>query len=340
MTERADPIEPLGRPLAGRALEGGLRAGAALGGLLLAPFYALYRKKLETERPSWRIPGHIGIIMDGNRRYARNLGWSALSGHAKGADKLEEVLNWCEEAGVPVVTVWIFSLDNFNRDPAEVSGLMALIEKKFLELVTHPRIHRNQIRVRSIGKLDALPETVRQAIGEAEAATRHYTRRVLNIGVAYGGREEIVEALRSHLRARAQAGATLLETAEALGPESISPYLYTAHVPDPDLIIRTSGEIRLSGFLLWQSVYSEFYFCDSTWPDFRKIDFLRALRDYSRRQRRDGRSGRAVSRSVADGDGAGGESPCAAGAPIGMKHSDVLLRHAATLKSLPLDGGG
>jgi short-chain Z-isoprenyl diphosphate synthase len=167
--------------------------------------------------------------------------------------------------------------------------LMELFQKKFLELVTHPRIHRNQIRVRSLGKIETLPEPVRQAIRDAEAATCHYSRRMLNLGVAYGGREEITDAMARYLRDQAAQGRTVEEIAERLDPSCIAPYLYTRELPDPDLIIRTSGEVRLSGFLLWQSVYSEFYFCDTFWPAFRKIDFLRALRDYHQRQRRFGR---------------------------------------------------
>lgn len=259
-------------------------------GILLTPFYALYQKRLEAQVHTWDIPRHIGIIMDGNRRFARTLHLGDIAeGHARGADKLEEVLNWCEDLGVEVITVWIFSLDNFKRDPQEVSGLMALFEKKFLELVSHPRIHENQIRVRSLGQTEELPQSVRNAIREAEQATAHYSRRTLNIGVAYGGREEIVQAFSHYLRDQAKAGVSIEEIADRLEPGDITPYLYTSELPDPELIIRTSGEVRLSGFLLWQSVYAEFYFCDTFWPAFRKIDFLRALRDYHRRQRRFGR---------------------------------------------------
>lgn len=258
--------------------------------LVLWPFYALYCARLEALLPKWRVPQHIGIIMDGNRRFARgrNL-FDVVVGHERGADKLEEVLDWCEEAGVRVITVWIFSLDNFNRDPHEVDGLMRLFERKFDELASHPRIHRNEIRVRSLGQTQLLPTAVQQAIREAETATAGYTRRVLNVGVAYGGREEITEAFRRYLTEQAKAGRGVLEIARDLNPGSIAPYLDTSSVPDPDLIIRTSGEIRLSGFLLWQSAYSEFYFCDTNWPAFRKIDFLRALREYHHRQRRFGR---------------------------------------------------
>ena len=260
------------------------------GEVVLSPFYSVYQMHLEGECSNWDIPQHIGIIMDGNRRFARANGFlSLLDGHARGADKLDEVLNWCEEAGVGVVTVWIFSMDNFNREPSEVDGLMKLFEKKFLELVEHPRIHRNQVRVRTLGRIDVLPESVQKAIRDAERATAKYSRRILNIVVAYGGRQEIVDAFRSHLRDEGRRGRSLDEVCDSLQPESIEPYLYTSHVPDPDLIIRTSGEIRLSGFLLWQSVYSEFYFCDTHWPAFRKIDFLRALRAYNQRLRRYGR---------------------------------------------------
>jgi short-chain Z-isoprenyl diphosphate synthase len=258
--------------------------------LLLWPFYSVYEASLSAQVKFWQVPQHVGIIMDGNRRFARSfkLG-NIINGHERGAAKLEEVLNWCEETGVRVVTVWIFSMDNFNRDPEEVDGLMNLFEKKFLEMVSHPRIHRDEVRVRFIGNIDALPESVRKAIRTAEEATAHHNRRVLNVGVAYGGREEIVEAFRNHFIAEAGKGKSIGEICDALQPGSVEPYLYTSHVPDPDLIIRTSGEVRLSGFLLWQSAYSEYYFCDSNWPAFRRIDFLRALREYSLRQRRFGR---------------------------------------------------
>jgi len=290
MTPHSESLPQPARDQAGSLSDWLWLGTRALRDALLAPFYALYRLHLESELQDWRIPHHIGIIMDGNRRFARSRGLAQLlDGHARGAEKLDEVLNWCEEAGVRVVTVWIFSMDNFHRDPAEVTGLMELFERKFLELVTHPRVHRNEVRVRTMGKIDMLPEAVQRAIREAEQATAGYTRRVLNVGVAYGGREEIVDAFRAHLKQMAAQGHSVEAICDSLGPESIEPYLYTSRLPDPDLIIRTSGEVRLSGFLLWQSVYSEYYFCDTHWPSFRKIDFLRALRAYHHRQRRFGR---------------------------------------------------
>ena len=295
MSEQVEPAKSTGRSQLGignpeepRKLVRSIRDGVQA--ILLAPFYRLYQAYLETQLAGWKRPAHIGIIMDGNRRFARMQRFgSVIYGHQRGADKLEEVLGWCEQAGVDVVTVWIFSLDNFNRDPEEVEALLSLFERKFKELIESPRVHEHRIRVRSLGQLESLPESLQKVIREAEEATAHYERRVLNIGVAYGGREEIIDAFRAYLRERGKAGNSVEEIAENLEPDAIGKYLYTSHVPDPDLIIRTSGEVRLSGFLLWQSVYSEFYFCDTNWPAFRKIDFLRALRDYHNRQRRFGR---------------------------------------------------
>ena len=252
--------------------------------------YAAYERKLMSEQHRWRKPHHLGVVMDGNRRFAREAGAdSVVVGHAAGADKLEEVLDWCEEVEIPVMTVWIFSLDNFGRAEDEVEGLMNLFEKKFLELVTSQKIHKNGIRICSIGRIDALPRKVQRAIRAAEAATAGYDRRILNVGVAYGGREEIVDAVRAHLAQAAAEGRSLAEVATHFDAADVERHLYTAHVNDPDLIIRTSGEVRLSGFLLWQSAHAEYYFTDAFWPAFRKIEFLRALRSYDLRQRRYGK---------------------------------------------------
>jgi len=232
----------------------------------------------------------MGVIMDGNRRFARELGLSSASeGHSRGASKIRELLSWCYDVGIPVVTVWSFSLDNFNRDTTEVEALLRLFERETRALIEHSDVHTNQVRVRYLGKLELLPESLQEAIRAAEAATADYDRFQLNIAMAYGGREEITDAFRHYLRDRDEAGDTLGEVAARFDEEAIEPYLYTSGVPDPDLILRTSGEVRLSGFLLWQSAYSEYYFCDTHWPAFRKIDFLRALRSYHQRQRRFGR---------------------------------------------------
>lgn len=258
--------------------------------LIKKPFYKLYEKRLTAMTASWKCPRHIGIIIDSNRRFAIQSGLARImDGHAMGADKLREVVNWSYEAGVEVVTVWSFSLDNFNRDISEVESLFRLFEVKTKELVQHEDMQKNQIKIRYIGKLELLPESLQKAISAAEEATAHYDKCLLNIAIAYGGREEITDSFKSFLLNQKNKGYTLEEAIKHLDSSVIEPYLYTSGLPELDLIIRTSGEIRLSGFLLWQSAYSEYYFCDTYWPAFRKIDFLRALRSYDQRQRRFGK---------------------------------------------------
>ncbi|HVS04077.1 MAG TPA: polyprenyl diphosphate synthase, partial [Thermoanaerobaculia bacterium] len=210
-------------------------------------------------------------------------------GHYRGAEKLWQVLNWCYEAEIPVVTVWSFSLDNFHRDTSEVAALLGLFEDKTREMVHHSDVHAKEVRVRYVGRLELLPDSLQEAISAVEEATAAYDRFFLNIAMAYGGREEIVDAFRRYLRQQAAAGRSLDEALEQCDERAIEPHLYTSGQPEPDLILRTSGEIRLSGFLLWQSAYSELFFCDTYWPAFRKIDFLRALRSHDQRQRRFGR---------------------------------------------------
>lgn len=259
-------------------------------GLVKRPFYALYERHLAAEVAGWRLPHHIGIIMDGNRRFARESGLSSpADGHARGAEKLREVLSWCYEFGIPVVTVWSFSLDNLNRDTTEVESLLHLFERETRRLAEHSDVHTNQVRVRYLGKLELLPEGLRQAIANAEGMTAGYDRFQLNIAMAYGGREEISEAFRRYLADHARNGRSVAEVLASFDDRAIEPYLYTSGLPEPDLILRTSGEVRMSGFLLWQAAYAEFYFCDTHWPAFRRIDLLRALRSYHQRQRRFGR---------------------------------------------------
>jgi short-chain Z-isoprenyl diphosphate synthase len=254
------------------------------------PFYSLYERRLARELGQWNLPRHIGIIMDGNRRFARAAGTANVTfGHQRGADKLRQVLSWCYDAGIPVVTVWSFSLDNFQRDTSEVEDLLHLFETKTRELAEQHEVHTKEVRVRYIGKIELLPESLRQAIRDVEQATAGYDRYHLNIAMAYGGREEITDAFRGFLAGQARAGHGLDRVLEEFDAHGIEPYLYTSGLPEPDLIVRTSGEVRLSGFLLWQSAYSEFYFCDTHWPAFRRIDFLRALRSHHQRQRRFGR---------------------------------------------------
>jgi short-chain Z-isoprenyl diphosphate synthase len=251
--------------------------------------YYLYARRLARNIRSSPRPRHIGIILDGNRRHGRSLGIvEPRAVYDLGADKLNEVLEWCAELAIPTVTLWVFSTENFHRSPAEVSGILASVEAKLTALAEDPAIHRRRVRVRAIGCLAMLPSPVRDAIEAAERATARYDGVELNIAVAYGGRQEITDAVRALLSCLDADRRTLAEIIEQITPEAIARHLYTAGLPDPDLIIRTSGEIRLSGFLLWQSVHSEFYFTDVLWPAFRKVDFLRAIRSYQDRQRRYG----------------------------------------------------
>ena len=257
---------------------------------LTRPLYWLYeRQLLQTVQAQQRLPKHIGIIMDGNRRFARSIGLDVRAGHNYGADKAREVLDWCLELGIPHVTLWGFSKDNRNRTADEVIHLHQLFAEQARELIDDERLHRNRVRVQIIGELGDFPEESREALREMEEATRDYGGMRLNVALGYGGREEIVAAIRNLLAEKQRQGVALEELARTLDAGEIGRHLYTAGMPDPDFVIRTSGEVRLSGFLLWQTAYSEFYFCDAFWPDFRKIDFLRALRHFQARERRFGR---------------------------------------------------
>ncbi len=251
--------------------------------------YRLYTRRLDDEVRAGRLPHHIGLILDGNRRFAREMGFlDVVEGHRRGADKVEEVLNWCEDLGIRMVTIWILSTENLSRPPDELSALLGLIERKLREAAVDPKIHRKRLRIRAIGRLEMLPASMQEAIRVAEEATRDYDSFFLNVAVGYGGRQEIADAVGSLMRERAAQGQDLAALADEVSPDLIGKYLYTYELPDPDLIIRTSGELRLSGFLLWQSAYSEYYFCDAYWPSFRRIDFLRAIRSYQQRERRYG----------------------------------------------------
>jgi short-chain Z-isoprenyl diphosphate synthase len=236
-------------------------------------------------------PRHVGIILDGNRRYARTRGViDPQEIYALDARKLDDVLEWCGELGIPAVTLWAVSTDNLSRRPAtEVSGILAALEAKLATLAQDPRIHQQRVRVKAAGRLEMLPISTVAVIRAAEEATANYSDGLtVTIAVAYGGHDEITDAVRALLREAMTEGKALAETVEAVTPAAIARHLYMAGLPDPDLIIRTSGENRLSGFLLWQSAYSELYFTDINWPAFRKIDFLRAVRSFQQRKRRFG----------------------------------------------------
>ncbi len=267
----------------------GGRLTAALKGWLKGYLYFFYERRLERQLRGGAMPRHVGIILDGNRRFGRRRRIAdphAL--YALGAGQLHHVLDWCTSLNIPAVTLWVCSTKNLNRSSAEVTGILAAIEEKMADLVDDPFVQRHQVRVRAAGRLELLPPSTRAAIEAAEEATKHHTAVVLTIAVAYDGREELVDALRSIVREQSAETSTLAEAVEQISVETIRQHLYAPELPDPDLIIRTSGELRLSGFLLWQSAYSEFYFTEIDWPEFRKVDFLRAVRAYQRRQRRFG----------------------------------------------------
>jgi len=245
--------------------------------------YKVYERRLERKLASAKIPRHVGVIVDGNRRLARAMGLSDVSrGHQKGADKISELLVWCKEVGVEIVTLWLLSTDNLGRPKSELESLLRVIENLVMDLVAQGW-HLNPM-----GALDLLPDHTARVLKYAKEATSDRPGLIVNVAVGYGGRREIADAVRSLLQEHASKGATIEELAEILDVEHIAKHLYTRGQPDPDLVIRTSGEQRLSGFLLWQSAHSEFYFCEAYWPDFRKVDFLRALRSYAARHRRYG----------------------------------------------------
>jgi tritrans,polycis-undecaprenyl-diphosphate synthase [geranylgeranyl-diphosphate specific] len=251
----------------------------------LKPLYALYEWYLSRNLRSENMPRHVAIIMDGNRRFSRIQGdMDPIEGHKKGVSTLEKVLDWCVDLGIEIVTIYAFSIENFNRPPQEVEGLMQLFKHNFETIAQNKRIHRNEVKLKAVGKLELLPDDVREAIRTAEESTGKYNKRQVNIAIGYDGRLEIVDAIKK-LAYQVKEGKI---DPEAIDETMVNENLYTAGLADPNLIIRTSGEERLSGFLLWQSSYSELYFCDSLWPQLRKVDFLRALRDYQQRERRFG----------------------------------------------------
>lgn len=248
--------------------------------------YSVYERRLAASLTGKARPHHVGLMCDGNRRWAREMGYvDPNDGHRVGASKIKGVLNWCDQAGIEHVTLYLLGTENLRRPAAELDPLLRIIE----DLAGDLAAEGNSWRLRPVGALDVLPASTTAALKAAETATADRTGGVqVNMAVGYGGRREIADAVRALLHEHAKTGGTIEELAEVLDVEHIAEHLYTKGQPDPDLVIRTSGEQRLSGFLLWQSAHSEFYFCDVNWPDFRRVDFLRALRSYADRQRRFG----------------------------------------------------
>jgi short-chain Z-isoprenyl diphosphate synthase len=248
--------------------------------------YSVYERRLAARLVGKPHPRHVGVIVDGNRRWAKEMGYvDPNDGHRVGAVRIQELLSWCDQAEIGHVTLWLLSTDNLSRPARELDPLLRIIENLATELAADG----NPWRLHMAGALDLLPAgsaTVLKA-AEERTADRSGGARV-NMAVGYGGRREIADAVRALLHEHAKAGTSIEEVAEFIDVDHIAQHLYTKGQPDPDLLIRTSGEQRLSGFLLWQSAHSEFYFCDVNWPDFRRVDFLRALRSYADRQRRFG----------------------------------------------------
>ena len=249
--------------------------------------YDLYARRLEHEIGRGDIPGHIAVILDGNRRWAKKQIVSGKAGHFRGADAVENLLDWCEELGIRIVTLYVLSAENLARNDEEVSYLYKLIEARLRKLYDDPRLHRNKMRVRAIGRDELLPTSMREILAKLDEVTNGYDRRYLNIAIAYGGQNEVVDAVK-------KIGRKILEgelDVDEITPDEIESNLYTSYLPQPspDMVLRTSGEKRLSGFLLWQSAYSELVFMDIFWPEFRKIDLLRAIRTFQKRKRRMGK---------------------------------------------------
>ncbi len=248
--------------------------------------YKFYQKWLWHQVKNGVKPEHIAIILDGNRRWASEKALNPWFGHEKGAERVDQLLGWCLKLGVKSMTLYAFSTENFRRSKNEVEEIMRIAQEQFRKILTDKRIHKNKVHVKVIGRLSLLPKDLQQLIRNVENTTQDYDEHFLNLALAYGGRAEIVDAAKK-IADRVHDGEL---SPEEIDEQVFEKYLYTSHMSkqDPDLIIRTSGEERLSGFLLWQSAYSELCFLDVYWPGFRFIDLLRAVRTFQRRRRRFG----------------------------------------------------
>lgn len=252
-----------------------------------AGLYKIYSNKLEKEIRNGNLPNHIAIILDGNRRWAKRNLILKEDGHFHGADAVENLLDWCEELGIKIITLYVLSAENLYRDDDELHYLYDLIKTRLEKLYNDPRIHRNRMRVKAIGRVEILPESLKEVLNRLDQATKNYDNHYLNIAIAYGGQYELVDAVKK-IGHRIKEGSL---DVDSINKEVIESCLYTSHLPQssPDMILRTSGEKRLSGFLIWQSAYSELVFMDVFWPEFRKIDLMRAIRTFQKRSRRLGK---------------------------------------------------
>ena len=249
------------------------------------PVYSIYEARLERQLDKDNIPKHIAVMLDGNRRWAdKNNGSKPKSGHVAGAQKIFEFLSWCDELEVPVITLYLLSTDNLKqRNQQELNDLYVILDKLAKEMVS-----RGNWKIRFMGDRNALSKDFLESLEHSQKASANTKGATVNLAIGYGGRQEITDAMRSIVQSSIASGDDLSKLSDSLTPELIASHLYTSDQPDPDLIIRTSGEQRLSGFLLWQSSNSELYFEEALWPDFRKVDFLRAIRAFAKRHRRFG----------------------------------------------------
>ena len=255
--------------------------------LHLSGLYKVYSKKLEKEIRNGDLPNHLALILDGNRRWAKkNLSMKNI-GHWRGADAVENLLDWCEEFDIKIITLYALSAENLDRKDDELEYLYKLIENRLEKLCEDPRIHRNKMRVKAIGRIELLPESIKEVLRRLDELTKNYNEHFLNIAIAYGGQDELVDAVKK-IGDKLNQGKLKIDD---INKQEIESNLYTSHLPQssPDLILRTSGEKRLSGFLMWQSAYSELVFMDILWPEFRKIDLMRAIRTFQKRKRRLGK---------------------------------------------------
>ena len=251
--------------------------------------YPLYERRLFANLDFTQTPHHVGVILDGNRRWSKanpaaDGDTSTSRGHKAGAEKIIDLLDWCEESKVEVLTIWLLSNQNLSRPPAELEPLLAIIADTVNDLAS-----RRRWEIRPVGSMELLPKDLVDQLNDVASKTKGIKGVLINVAIGYGGRSEIADAVKSIINAPANVDKSAAEIASSISVDEIGRHLYTAGLPDPDLVIRTSGEQRLGGFLLWQSAHSEFYFCEAYWPDFRRVDFLRAIRAYSQRNRRFGK---------------------------------------------------
>ena len=251
--------------------------------------YPLYERRLFANLDFTQTPHHVGVILDGNRRWSKanpaaDGDTSTSRGHKAGAEKIIDLLDWCEESKVEVLTIWLLSNQNLSRPPAELEPLLAIIADTVNDLAS-----RRRWEIRPVGSMELLPKKLVDQLNDVAIKTKGIKGVLINVAIGYGGRSEIADAVKSIITSPENSGKSAAEIANSINVDEIGRHLYTAGLPDPDLVIRTSGEQRLGGFLLWQSAHSEFYFCEAYWPDFRRVDFLRAIRAYSQRNRRFGK---------------------------------------------------